>query len=161
IRALLAREGFRPRTGHSDTFVERARELALPDWIQEVIAPLLETLTSVNDQVKAMDNRLKRMADEDGTARRLMTVPGVGPVIALAFVATVDHVPRFRNAHQLESYLGLVPREWSSSEVQRRGAITKAGSKRMRWLLVQAARAIARTPGRSTTRPLWEWADRI
>jgi hypothetical protein len=50
--------------------------------------------------------------------------PGVGPVTATAFVATVDDVRRFRGAHQVEAYLGLVPREWSSSEIQRRGHIT-------------------------------------
>jgi len=161
IRALLAREGLRPRTGHADTFVTRALELTVPAAVRDAMEPLLQVLGSVNAQVTALDARLEHLAEEDSAARRLMTVPGVGPVIALAFVATIDRVDRFRNAHQLESYLGLVPREWSLSEVQRRGAITKAGNKRVRWLLVQAARAVARTPTRLTTRPLWEWTDRL
>jgi transposase len=161
IRALLAREGLRPRAGHADTFVERALELNVPASVREAMAPLLSVLGPVNEQLKVLEARLGQLADEDDAARRLMTMPGVGPVIALAFVATVDRVDRFRSAHQLESYLGLVPREWSSSEVQRRGAITKAGNKRLRWLLVQAARTVARTPGRWTTRPLWEWTDRL
>src|SRR3989442_1622452 len=61
---------------------------------------------------------------------QLTTAPGVGPVTAASFVATVDKVERFRSAHHLESYLGLVPREWSSGEVQRKGHITKAGNTR-------------------------------
>ena len=69
----------------------------------------------------------------------MMTMPQIGPVTAVAFVATLDDVERFRGAHQVEAYLGLVPREWSSSEVQRRGPITKAGHGRMRWLLGAAA----------------------
>ena len=90
-----------------------------------------------------------------------MTVPGVGPLTAVVFVATVDQVARFRNAHQLESYLGLVPREWSSSETQRKGSITKAGNTRMRWLLVEAAWCILRRKKKPETVQLRDWADRI
>ena len=63
---------------------------------------------------------------------------------AAAFVATIDDVQRFSHAHQLEAYLGLVPREYSSGDTQRRGPITKAGSRRTRWLLIQAAVSILR-----------------
>ena len=70
--------------------------------------------------------------------------PVSAPVTAAAFVATVDDVQRFRHAHQLEAYLGLVPRECSSGDTPRRGPITKAGSGRMRWLLIQAAVSILR-----------------
>jgi len=61
----------------------------------------------------------------------------------------------------VEAYLGLVPREWSSSEVQRRGHITKAGHSRMRWLLVEAAWRLATHKKRPETQPLRDWADRI
>jgi transposase len=81
-------------------------------------------------------------------------------VTAVAFVATVDRVARFQNAHQLESYLGLVPREWSSSEQQRKGSITKPGT-RMRWLLVEAAWCVVRRKKKPETTHLREWADRI
>ena len=80
---------------------------------------------------------------------------------ATAFVATVDEVTRFRGAHQVEAYLGLIPCEWSSSEAQRRGRITKAGNGRMRWLLVQAAWCILRRRKRPETAALRDWADRI
>ena len=59
-------------------------------------------------------------------------------------MATIDDVQRFQHAHQLEAYLGLVPRESSSGDTQRRGPITKAGSSRTRWLLIQAAVSILR-----------------
>lgn len=62
----------------------------------------------------------------------------------VAFVATIDDVQRFPHAHQLEAYLGLVPRECSSGDTQRRGPITKVGSSRMRELLIQAAVSILR-----------------
>ena len=67
-----------------------------------------------------------------------MSAPGVGVVTATSFVATVDRVERFESAHQLETYLGLVPGEWSSAEKQQRGVITKKGNGRMRWLLVSS-----------------------
>jgi len=75
-------------------------------------------------------------------------------VTAVAFVATLDDAG-------VEAYLGLVPREWSSSEVQRRGRITKAGNARMRWLLVEAAWRVATHKKRPETEPLRGWADRI
>jgi len=75
---------------------------------------------------------------------RLRSVPGVGPVTAAAFIAAIDDAQRFRHAHHLEAYLGLVPREDSSGETQRRGAITKAGHSRVRWLLIQAAVSLLR-----------------
>jgi len=161
VRALLRREGLSTRSGHAESFVERVLELELSSALHEEIVPLLDLLGPLNDQLDAVDGRLVQMARDDDAARRLMTMPGVGPVVALAFVATVDRIDRFRSAHQLESYLGLVPREWSSSEIQRRGPITKTGNKRVRWLLVQTARAVMRAPDRRTTRPLWEWADRV
>ena len=74
----------------------------------------------------------------------MRTVPSIGPVTATTFVATIDDVGRFRRAHEVEAYLGLVPREFSSGETQRRGPITKAGSSRTRWLLIQAAVSILR-----------------
>ncbi len=89
------------------------------------------------------------------------TVPGVGPVTALSYVSTLDRVERFRGAHQVESYVGLVPQEWSSSEIQRKGHITKQGNSRMRWLLVEAAWCILRRGKQPATAPLREWADRI
>ena len=75
---------------------------------------------------------------------RLRSVPCVGPVTAAAFLAAVDDAQRFRHAHHLEAYLGLVPREYRSGETQRRGPITKAGHSRTRWLLIQAAVSILR-----------------
>ena len=121
----------------------------------------LELLGPINKQIEALDEELERIVAADEVTRRLTTVPGVGPVTATAFVATVDDVTRFRHAHQVEAYLGLIPCEWSSSETQRRGHITKAGNGRMRWLLVQAAWCILRRRQRPETAALRDWADRI
>lgn len=115
----------------------------------------------MSEQIGALDERLGELARKDERVVRLMTMPQIGPVTAVAFVATLDDAERFRGAHQVEAYLGLVPREWSSSEIQRRGPITKAGNSRMRWLLVEAAWRLATHKKRLDTQPLREWAERI
>jgi hypothetical protein len=142
-------------------FVTRVNDLLLSPQLAAQIAPVLELLAPLNTQIAELDTHIASRAHDDERTRRLMTVPGVGPVTAVAFVATVDRVTRFRNAHQLESYLGLVPREWSSSETQRKGSITKAGNTRMRWLLVEAAWCILRRKKKPETVRLRDWADGI
>jgi transposase len=74
----------------------------------------------------------------------LTTAPGVGLVVAAAFVSVIDEARRFEGAHQVESYLGLVPRETSTGGKRRLGAITKQGNGYMRQLLVQSASSILR-----------------
>jgi transposase len=161
VQAIVSREGFRVATGTSRSFSVRVEDLKLPEHLVVEIGPLLSMLGPLNEQIQALDARLEEIARRDVRVRRVMTVPQIGPVTAVAFVATLDEVGRFRGAHQVEAYLGLVPREWSSSEVQRRGRITKAGNARMRWLLVEAAWRLATHKKRPETLALREWADRI
>jgi transposase len=161
IRALLRRDGLRLAPGRAENFVPRVSELVMSPELGARIAPALALLKPLNGQIADLDTQVAVRAREDEHARRLMTAPGVGPVTAVAFVATVDRVVRFRDAHQLESYIGLVPREWSSSETQRKGSITKAGNTRMRWLLVEAAWCILRRKKKPETALLRDWADRV
>jgi transposase len=161
VQAIVSREGFRVATGTSRCFAVRVKELELPEHLVVEVAPLLSMLGPLNDQIQALDARLEEIARRDVRVRRVMTMPQSGPVTAVAFVSTLDDAGRFRGAHQVEAYLGLVPREWSSSEVQRRGRITKAGNARMRWLLVEAAWRVAIHRGRPETQALREWAARI
>ena len=160
-QALLSREGFRVPTGSSGCFGARVEELDLPEHLRVEIAPLLAMLTPLNEQIHLLDESISQLARKDERVKRLMTMPEIGPVTAVAYVATLDEAGRFRGAHQVEAYLGLVPREWSSSEVQRRGNITKAGNSRMRWLLVEAALRLATHKKRPETLALREWTERI
>jgi transposase len=161
VQALLSREGFRVSTGTSKCFAGRVKDLELPEHLAVEVAPLLSMLEPLNEQILALDGRLGEIARKDARVRRVMTMPQIGPVTAVSFVATLDDVGRFRGAHQVEAYLGLVPREWSSSEVQRRGRVTKAGNARMRWLLVEAAWRVATHKRTPETEALRAWADRI
>ncbi len=160
-RTLLRRDGLRIAPGRAERFVTRVQDLPLSLPLANHLAPVLALLAPLNVQIAELDAQVTKAARDDARTARLMTTPGVGPVTAVAFVATVDRVARFQNAHQLESYLGLVPREWSSSETLRKGAITKAGNTRMRWLLVEAAWCVLRRKPKPATAPLRAWADRI
>ncbi len=156
IRALLRQHGYRVPSGSAEAFLHRVLTLTLPGRLLSEIAPLLAVMRHVNRQLVYSDQVIEEITTHDERVQRLRTVPSVGPVTAAAFVATIDDVRRFRRAHEVEAYLGLVPRERSSGESQRRGPITKAGPARMRWLLIQAAVSILRRrPPQAEALRLW------
>jgi transposase len=159
-RALLRRHGWRVPTGSAETFSRRVMALPLPGRLLSEVAPLLAVMRPINQQLAYSDGAIEAVTRPDARVQRLRTVPSVGPVTAAAFVATIDDAQRFRRAHEVEAYLGLVPREFSSGESQRRGRITKAGNTRMRWLLVQAAVSILRCR-HAQTDALRTWATGI
>jgi transposase len=160
MRALVRSEGLRVRPGDADRFGTYVQELVLPDELHAAVRPLLAVWDELTDQLAAADATIVATAKANPVVRRLTTAPGVGPLIATAFVATLDRADRFRGAHQVESYLGLVPSEASSADRRRRGHITKAGNPRMRWLLVQSAWAAMRSR-RADAAPLRAWAEWI
>ena len=144
IRALRRQQGYRVPSGSAEAFTTRVRALVLPGPLLSLIAPLLVVLRHLNRQLAYADETIEHAAAHDERVQRLRSVPSVGPVTAAAFVATIDDVPRFQHAHQLEASLGLVPREYRSGDTPRRGPITTAGSSRTRWLLIQVAVSILR-----------------
>jgi transposase len=160
VRSLLRREGIGVRSGGASSFVARVGELTLAPWLRSLIAPLLTLMKELDGEIRAADGCVATMARHDEVVRRLCAAPGVGPVTAVAFRAVLDEAGRFRGAHQVECYLGLVPRETSSGERQLRGRITKSGNGRLRWLLVEAAWAIWRSRTAESA-PLRMWAQRI
>jgi transposase len=119
---------------------------------------LLLTIEALNLQIREADKELRQLVKPNETCQRLMTAPGIGPVTALRFVATLDDVSRFATAHDVQSYLGLTPGENSSSTRVRRTRLTKAGSPQMRWLLVQAAWTAMRC---APNDPMVRWANQV
>ena len=160
IGALARREGCRIATGGSNNFIARVEAANLPEHVTAAIAPLFESLRMLNRQIDEADALLEKIVKEDEVVKRLCTVPGVGPVTATTFAATIDDASRFGAAKQVRSYLGLVPREYSSGERQYRGRISKAGGSRARTLLVEAAWALLRWRTVKNA-ALYDWAMRI
>jgi transposase len=126
-----------------------------------MFAPLEKSLAVIDEQVALADIALDAACAKDATIRRLTTAPGVGVIVAAAFVSVVDEAKRFTNAHQVESYLGLVPSEETTGGRSKRrlGAITKNGNPYARSLLIQAAWAILRLCNR--TDPLASWGHAV
>ena len=118
--------------------------LALLPWASRRRQALLELLAQLEGPIAEMDRAVAAEAQQREAAVRLMTHPGVGPVVGLAFALTLGPVERFANSRRLVSYLGLNPREHSSGGRQRLGAISKQGNTLLRWLLVEAAQTAAR-----------------
>jgi transposase len=156
VRGWLRTQRLRVATGKTETFVSRIRKLKVELPLH--IEPVLRAIDSLNQQFEELDKQVVRRANKHPVCRRLMTIPGVGPVTALRFVATVDKVNRFEDARKLEAYLGLTPGEDSSSERKRRTSITKAGPAAMRWTLMQAAWAAQRQKG---AHPMLTWMQNI
>jgi transposase len=118
--------------------------LALGPWAARRRQDLLKMLVELEDSITELDRAVEIEAQECAAAVRLMSHPGVGPVVALAFVLTIGPADRFRRSKQVVSYLGLNPREHSSGGHQRLGSISKQGNSMMRWLLVEAAQTAVR-----------------
>lgn len=120
------------------------RELPLMPWASRRREDLLKMLRELDGKIGLLDEAVEAAAKKDEKARLLMTQPGVGPITSLAFVLTLGDVSRFPRGKQVASYLGLIPREYSSGGRQRLGSISKQGNSFMRMLLVEAAQVVVR-----------------
>jgi transposase len=118
--------------------------LPLSGWTERRRTELLAMLDRLEAQVAEMDQAVRTEAERRPEVRLLMTHPGVGPVVGLAYVLTIGPAERFPRGKQVASYLGLIPRERSSGGRQRLGSISKQGNTMMRTLLVEAAQTASR-----------------
>jgi transposase len=160
LRAVLRQEGLRLPSGSSSTVPQRVTRMAMPMLVQRVVHPLLDALTALTPIIARETRELETIADGDPVLQQLQTVPGVGPLVALTFRATLDDPHRFRTAEQASSSVGLVPREDSSGERRQRGHITKVGSSEARTMLIQAAWTCWRSRTCRATH-LRRWADAL
>ena len=120
------------------------RELPLAPWASRRREDLFKVREMLNGQIDLLDQAVVEAAEKNEKARLLMTQPGVGPITSLAFVLTIGDVKRFQRGKQVASYLGLIPREYSSGGHQRLGSISKQGNTFLRMLLVEAAQGAVR-----------------
>jgi transposase len=143
----------------TDQFVSNVRKTRLAPDLQAALEPLLKMLETNSTQLENVELELAKLCVTEPVIALLATAPGVGPVVAACFVSVIDEAKRFRCAHHVESYLGLVPSEDSSGGKRRIGAISKKGNKYMRALLIQSAWTLLRTADRSD--PLRLWAEAV
>ena len=120
-----------------------------------VIEPLLAAWRALDHQVAALERQLVRRARRHEVCHRLMTVPGVGPLTALAFVTTVDDPTRFRRSSSVGAYLGLTPRRHQSGERDVSGRISKCGDRLTRSYLFEAANVLLTRVERWSSLKAW------
>jgi transposase len=118
--------------------------LPLEPWTDRRRQDLLHLLSMLDGQLEKLNDAVTQVAGHYPDVHLLMSQPGVGAVTALAFVLTVGDVRRFPRGKQVASYLGLIPREYSSGGKQRMGGISKQGNRLLRFLLVEAANIAVR-----------------
>lgn len=116
--------------------------MKLSEALRILVEPLLLVLALTQKQICDLDDKLEAKLREDRDLMRLTTVPGMGPVTAATFVSVIDDAGRFKNAHQVMSYLGLVPSENTTGGKRRLGGISKAGNSHGRSALVEATQVL-------------------
>jgi len=152
LRATLRNFGLKVGIAGKVKFEARIQELVenLPD-LAVLVEPLLIVRRVLREQIGILHRRLLVIVRDDDVCRRLMTVPGVGPVVALTYRATVDVPARFRKSKAVGAVFGLTPSRYQSGESDRAGGISRCGDEMMRAMLYEAAHIML---VRSTK---WSW----
>ncbi len=140
IRSLLKNLGLLIGKARGKAFTLRVEELISDSPVlAAAIGPLLMTRETVRGEIVAFDRHLLRLTRDHVESRRLMTVPGVGPITTLAFLAAVDDPERFKRSRSVGAYVGLTPRRHASGEIDWTGRISKCGDTMLRSYLFDAA----------------------
>ena len=161
LRGLLAEFGFVFAQRHGGLRAVPSALEGLPALAKRAVDDLLEHLRTLNERIAAYDLEFKHLAAQDDAAKRIMTIPGVGPITALALVATLGNARDFKNGRQLAAWLGLTPKQHSSGGKIRLGPVTKHGDGYLRTLLVQGARAAMQHASRAQPTRLSRWATNL
>jgi transposase len=152
LRATLRNFGLKVGMVGTVKFEARIKQLIenLPD-VAVLVGPLLVVRRVLREQIGILHRRLLAIVRGDDVCRRLMTVPGVGPVVALTYRVTVDVPARFRNSKAVGAVFGLTPSKYQSGQNDRTGGISRCGDEMMRVMLYEAAQSML---VRSTK---WSW----
>ena len=152
LRGTLRNFGLKVGMVGAVKFEARIQELVenLPD-LAVLVEPLLVVRRVLRAQIGILHRRLLAIVRDDDVCRRLMTIPGVGPVVALTYRATVDVPARFKNSKAVGVVFGLTCSKYQSGEINRTGAISKCGDEMMRMMLYEAAQVML------TRTNKWSW----
>ena len=147
VRGLLRPFGIRlPSRVGTKKFAEAAHQATQNDAIMHAsIKALLEALVSIDAQVGRLDAELRELAGHSEVAWRLMSVPGIGPVTAMAYIAAIEDPNRFKRTRDIGAYLGLTAKRYQSGETDVRLGISKQGDSMARHYLYEAANVLLTT----------------
>jgi transposase len=137
---------------------------SIPDVVRPVLAEACAEVRDIEYRIALSERQLEQLAQQMPVVQRLLTIPGIGPMTSTALVALIVDIHRFPSGRHLASYLGLTPREWSSGNKRRLGAISKRGDVYLRTLLIHGARSVlarAKQGNHGRHDQLREWALRL
>lgn len=160
IRGMLRGFGLKVGPVGAAGFERRIRELVTGQaTLERVMEPMLRARQALRSEFMNLHRDLLRIVRTDDICRRLMTVPGVGAVVAITFTAAVDDPARFRRSKDVGAHFGLTPRKYQSGETDRAGRISKVGDAMARSMLFEAANAMLTRATRFSA--LKAWAVRV
>jgi transposase len=143
VRAILREAGLKLGKPSRAAFAGRVRELAGGDaLVMALVEPLLAILATMGDQLARLTKQVLGIVRGEEVCRRLMSVPGVGPITALAFRATIDRPERFRRSRDVGAHLGLTPARYQSGETDIQGKVSRCGDELARTALYEAAHTL-------------------
>src|SRR3712207_5034304 len=156
IRGLLRGFGLKVGRIGERAFAERARELvAGRTALEALVRPLLAARAALLTERDHLHRLVLAAVRKDAVCRRLLTVPGVGPVTALTFCSAIDDPSRFRRSRAVGAHFGLTPRRYQSGETDRTGHISKQGDALARQALYEAANVLLTRTGRWSSLKAW------
>lgn len=160
IRSHMAEFGMAAAVGRQGlqaliAIVEDSSDVRVPGEARGCLEMLAAQLRLVNDQILDTDRLIRTNARSTEVGRRLMEIPGVGPLLASALVGTIADPKAFKTGRNLAAWIGLVPRQNSSGGKERLGGITKQGDRYLRQMLVVGALGVVRYAVRNGTRRPW------
>jgi len=150
VVAPIGRNGLQTLKGIVD-----AGDVRVPEEARACLLMLFDQLRLISDQILESDRRIIASARSTEVGRRLMEIPGVGPLLASALVAAIADPKAFKSGRNLAAWIGLVPRQNSSGGKERLGSITKQGDRYLRQMLVVGAVAVIRYAVRNGARRPW------
>lgn len=156
IRGLLRGFGLKVGLVSKGRFVARIRELvAGQPMLERVIEPMLRAREALRTEFHALHRAMLGIVRADGTCRRLMTVPGVGALVALTFTTAIDDPARFRRSRAIGAHFGLTPKKYQSGATDVTGGISKMGDSMVRAALYEAANVMLTRAGRFSILKRW------
>ena len=160
IRGSLKTFGLKIGEVTTRKYDTRTSELISGDGeLEMAVQPLLNVRGLIMEEISQLDKILNSAAERDKICRQLMTIPGIGALTALLFVAIIDDPTRFLKSKNVPVHLGLTPRKYASGEVDYNGGITKSGDNLIRGHLYEAAAYILRPS--SKPNPLKRWGLKV
>jgi transposase len=154
LRGLIKSAGGRLPSCSADSFARRVED-SIPPEMEELATPLRKQSQLLTDQIKQLEERIEKLSEQYPEIVTLRTVPGVGPVIAAAYVLTLDHPEMLANSRQAGAFLGLRPKQRKSGDSDPQCRITKNGNQYLRRLLVQGAHYILSRRGPDSALRRW------